>query len=235
MFLYNLLKWVAVIAFAICCVTLAVYLWKAIKALFAKEKLSFGGWMQEIKTDVLAATKGFARPILIISLIGAVITNTAIHQLFGVHNLLLKPTGTYCFYVEACHFNGQSYTLPAEIRVEYETEDVGNDKQRTHKRYYINTIFFSNGELLEFSGNYSAEIGETDSYYERNTGDKWRLTLLNEHAYTPHVTETNNATWADIASAFVDIFPIAFLLFILCYKDRSDDTANSAISDSESK
>lgn len=40
MFLYNLLKWVAVIAFAICCVTLAVYLWKAIKANLFRAKIN---------------------------------------------------------------------------------------------------------------------------------------------------------------------------------------------------
>ena len=223
MFWYNLLKIISGITVVVCWLLLFFELWKVIKHVTRKEWIPFRSFVNDIKSQALGTAGRFSKPILIIALAGSVVTSTAVHQLVGVHDLRLKPRGTYCFYVEASNKNGKTYTLPAEIRVEIETEDVGNDKWETHKYYYIEKVFFSNGGWLDVSDNSPTEIGDASYYYVRNAEEDWKLTLLNEHAYTPHVAETNNATPADSIRAFVNILPIVLCLLSLFCEDQSEN------------
>lgn len=223
MFLYDLLKVGSVVAMGLCWLALICCAWEAIKNKTSKESFSIKRYVKEIKNQTLGVAGSFAKPILIVALIANIVTDTTVHQLVGVHSLPLKPTGTYCFYVEASRYGGKTYTLPAEIRVETENEDVGNDKLETRKCYYIEKVFFSNGGWLDTVDLRSVGINETVHFCDYDTDDEWKLTLLNEHAYTPYATETDNATPTDVLRMLVDKFPIAFLLFALCRKEHSGD------------
>ena len=226
MFLYDFMNLAAVIVMGLCWLMLICCAWEVIKNRTSKESFSIKRYVKEINNQTLGVLGSFAKPILIVALIANIVTDTTVHQLVGVHSLPSKPTGTYCFYVEASRYGGKTYTLPAEIRVEIETEDVGNDKTETRKCYYIEKVFFSNGGWLDTADLYSIEINETVHFCDYDTDDEWKLTLINKHAYTPYVTETDNATPADVARMLADNFPIAFVLFALCRKEHSDDDSN---------
>lgn len=223
MFIYNIMKSVSSIAFTLCTLTVVYYIWKAIKGFFHGQKQSFSDCIAPIRDEVSNFAGGITKPLLIVSLIATIITNTAIHQLVGVHNLLLKPEGTYCFYVEADRYNGKTYTLPAQVRVEKETEEVAEGKERTFTYYYIEKVFFSNGGWLDTEGSEPVDINESSHHYDYNADDEWELVLLNEHAYSPYVRETNNADWLDITFMFIKVIPIALSLYALCRKEEPKD------------
>ena len=210
MFIYKLLGYISSIAVFLCIITLGYYLFVAIRSLVKKEKLSYTDWIRTIKSEILGFAGGATQPLLIISLLATIITSTTVHQLIGIHNLEIKPEGTYCFYVEATRSGGKTYTLPAQIRVEKETEEVAEGKSRTYTYYYVEKVFFSNGGWLDFEHEDSVDINDTTLMC--NDEDEWRIRLLNEHAYSPYVTETSNAESDDIAWMFVETIPVLFLL-----------------------
>ena len=224
MFIYNIMKYISAIAITLCTLTVGYYIWKAIRSLFKREKLSFAGWTEAIKNEVLDFAGDITKPLLIVSLLATLITSTVLHQLIGIHNLLIIPEGTYCFYVEAHRYDGKTYTLPAQIGVTRETEDVSESKKKTFTYYYVEKVFFSNGEYLDTKGNEPVEINEPSYYYDCVTDDEWELVLLNEHAYSPYVTETNNADWLDITFMLIKVIPIAFSLYVLYRKERPDNS-----------
>jgi len=212
MFIYRLLRYVAIIAdFSILIVI--YYIWVGIK-----QKLSFSKWISLIKYENSNLLGHYSQIILIVVAIAMLNTNPAVHQLVGVNNLELKPEGTYCFYVEAMRDGGRTYTLPAQIRVENETHDVGEGKTRTYRHYYIERVFFSNGGYLDTVDTDSVDINESTSYYDGE--DYWSLVLLNEHAYSPNVEETNNATWPEILFLIFKSACIGILLYSLVKKEN---------------
>ena len=219
MFIYRLLGYVSNIASFICIITLGYYIFKAIRSSVKRERMSFKEWISDIKYEVQNFAGNFTNVFLIISLIATLLTNTAIHQLVGIHNLKLKPEGTYCFYVEAHRYGGKTYTLPAQIRVEKETDEVSEGKTRTYTYYYIEKVFFSNGGWLD-AEDYEPDSINEPSYHYESKGDGWELVLLNEHAYSPNVEETNNADWFGITVMLLEVLSISFLLYALHQKDE---------------
>lgn len=228
MFIYSLLNIISFIVFFICIVTQAYYIWKAIRNLIKGDKITFSDWIEQIRKEVLGFAGSITKPILIISLAGIIITNSAIHQLVGIHNLLLKPEGTYCFYVEASPNDGKTYTLPAQIRVERESKEIAEGKEKTYTCYYIDKVFFSNGGWLDNEDGEPVEINKPTYYYDYDSDEKWKLVLLNEHAYSQYVNETNNADLVDITFMFLDVIPIAFYLYVLCRKEKRTDLLDKA-------
>lgn len=216
MFIYNILKYVSSAAATICIISAGYYIY-----LLIRERFSINEWLNAIKHGIHSFAGNKTRMILIIALLAAIVTNTALHQLVGIHNLHLKPEGTYCFYVEAKRNGGKTYTLPAQISIERETEDVSDEKTKTFTYYYIEKVYFSNGGWLDTSGNEPVEIGESSYHYDYETEDEWELVLLNEHAYSPYVTETNNADWIDITFMLIKVLPISFLLYALCRREKT--------------
>ena len=221
MFIYNLFEYISSIAVTLCVLTLGYYVWRAIRSLFKREKITFSDWIGTIRNEVLGFAGDITKSLLIISLVAIIITDAAIHQLVGIHNLHLKPEGTYCFYVEAKRNGGKTYTLPAQIIIERETEDVSDEKTKTYTYYYIEKVYFSNGGWLDTSGNEPVEIGESSYHYDYDTEDEWELVLLNEHAYSPYVAETSNADWIDITFMLIKVLPISFLLYALCRREKT--------------
>ena len=143
-------------------------------------------------------------PVLILSLlvIISLLFNDTLHQLVGIHNLKYKSEGQYCFYVDAQNENGKTYTLPAKIRVECDDD----------RQYYVEAVYFANGGFLSFYGEDPVKINETVSMYDEDT--EWNITLLNEHAYSPYVSETDNTQVGDFILIFVNVIPIIFLALL---------------------
>ena len=215
MIIYNVLKFVRyLLPFLL--IMLGYYLFILIKSKVKKEPITIGQWLVQIQAELVAMAGKFATPLLLIVILASLVTSQAVHQLVGIHNLELKPEGTYCFYVEATNEKGKTYVLPAEIDVVIEYAD------QVSKDYYVKSVYFSNGGYLDTCDMDPLQIGD-HSWHETYDGDEWKIRLLNKHAYTPEVEETNNATSEDIASLIVELLIPAFFLFALCYKERQKD------------
>lgn len=193
------------------------YVWRGFKYISFGKRLSFQEWTSVIKREVYEFLGGYAQAALIIGLIAMLCSNAAVHQIVGIHNLKLKPEGTYGFYVEAIRDDGKTYTLPAQIRVEKEIDEVAEGKRRTFTYYYIEKVYFSNGGYLNTKGTDPIDVNESTYYYDGEDG--WSLVLLNEHAYSPQIQETNNITAVSIVLLALRSISIAMLLYSLCKKE----------------
>jgi hypothetical protein len=222
MFIYRLLRYVSLIPASFCTITLGYYIFTAIRSLVQKERVSFREWIAQIKHEAEAFAGNFTKILLFISLIATLITNTAVHQLVGIHNLKIKPEGTYCFYVEASQYGRKTYTVPAEIKIEKITKEVG-DKERTYTYYYIERLVFTNGTEIEIDIWDSVQINKS-AYHTDSDGDEWELTLLNKHAYSPQIEETNNADLLGITILAFETLPVAFFIFALCWKNKNNES-----------
>lgn len=215
MIIYNVLKFVRfLLPFLL--IMLGYYLFILIKRKVKKEPFTLVEWLMQIQAELVATAGKFAIPLLLLVILASLITSQAVHQLVGIHNLELKPEGTYCFYVEATNEKGKTYVLPAEIDVVIEYAD------QVSKEYYVKTVYFSNGGYLETYDMDPLEIGD-HSWHETYDGDEWKIRLLNKHAYSPEVEETNNAAPSDIAYLIVELLIPAFFLFALLYKRKPKD------------
>lgn len=223
MVIYRLLRYVSSISVTICVITLGYYIFTAIRSLVQKQRISFSQWIEQIKIEVQGFAGNFTKVFLIVSLIAVLVTNTTLHQLVGIHNLKIKPEGTYCFFVEASQSVGKTYTVPAEIKIVKETEEVGDDKERTYTYYYIKRFIFSNGTEIEIDVWDDVQINKS-AYHIDTNGDEWELTLLNKHAYSPKIEETNNADWFGITFLVIEVLPVAFLLFALCWRNKNNES-----------
>lgn len=222
MILYRLLEYISFVAdFSILIVL--YYVFKVIKGWFQKDHWTFNEWIGTIGYELYEIAGKASNIIGIISVIALLLTNTTIHQLVGVNNLKLKPEGVYCFFVEVTKLGGETCTLPAQIRIEKETDD-SDDRTKAHKYYYIEKVFFSNGESIYVDDFEPDEIDEP-SYYHDVYDNEWKLILLNEHAYSPEIKETNNANWFNIIFLLIEVLSISVILYAL-YKNDIEDKAS---------
>lgn len=222
MIIYNVLKFVRLIL-PILLLLLGYYLFVLIKRKAKKEQITIEQWLVQIQADIRATAGKFATPLFLIVILASLVTSQAVHQFVGIHNLELKPEGTYCFYVEATNENGKTYVLPAEVEAVNETVDVSPERTKTYRIYYVRTVFFSNGGYLDTYDMDPLEISD-HSWHETYDGDEWKIRLLNKHAYSPEVEETNNAAPLDIAYLIVELLIPAFFLFALLYKRKPKDS-----------
>ena len=222
MLLFRLLKYISFVA-DLAILIVIYYAYRAIKGIFTREKWSFSEWIRTIGDEAYSLAGRYSIIILIVALVSVLLTSTVIHQLVGINNLELKPSGTYCFYVEATNASDKTYTLPAQIRVEKETEEVREGKERTYTYYYIEKVFFSDGEYLDAKNLDEVQIGKASTFYD-DSDHRWQLVLLNEHAYSPQVKETNNADWLSTTFLLVELFSLFVLLYALIKKEIRADT-----------
>lgn len=213
MLIYRLLQYVAIVA-DLAIVVFLYYIFKAIKSFIKKEKLTFSEWIDNIGWDLDKLAGNFTKGILIVAAVAMLLTNTAVHQFVGVKNLKIKPEGTYCFYVEATRWGGKTYTLPAQVRVEKEIDEVAEGKSKTYTYYFIEKVFFSNGGYLDVDDSEPDEINEASTTWDKND-DEWQLVLLNEPAYSPDVEETNNATVLDMVYLLLESVSVFVFLYAL--------------------
>ena len=193
------------------------YVWRGFKYRLSTKQFSFNDWVGLIKREIYELLGRYAQAALIIALIAMLCSNTAVHQIVGIHNLEFKPEGTYSFYVEAIRDDGKSFTLPAQVRVEKETDEVAEGKRRTFTYYYIEKVCFSNGGYWNTKGTDPVDVNESTYYYDGEDG--WSLVLLNEHAYSPEIQETNNVTTISLLLLALRSISIAILLYSLCKKE----------------
>lgn len=213
MIFYRLLKWLANIAYFPILIVL-YYVFKAIQGLFNKRKWTFNEWIEVIRRELYGFAGNWTKNLIIASSIALLLTNSAIHQLVGVNNIRIKPEGTYCFYVEATRNGSKTYTLPAQIRIEEYEEDEDERTKRVYRYYYIERVYFSNGGYLDTEDLDDVSINNPTVFYD-NDDNEWELVLLNEHAYTPEVKETNNASWFSLSLLFIESASIIIILYTL--------------------
>ena len=120
MFFYNLLWYISLVS-GLCILIVIYFLYLVIKSVLKKKERAFFYELTELRTALYGITGEFTIFVLLLVLISTLITNRAVHQIVGIHNLELKSNGTYCFFVEATCVGEDSYILPAQIRVESET------------------------------------------------------------------------------------------------------------------
>ncbi len=211
MVFYRLLKYVSYFSYLSILIIL-YYTFQAVCSLFRKQKLAFGEWIDKIGRELYGLAGKWSQVILTISAIALLLTNTTIHQIVGINNLELKPDGTYCFYVEATNNYGKTYTLPAQIRIEKQQQEERGE-ERTYTYFYIEKIIFSNGGYLNTEDLDNVEISKPSYFYDGD--NEWELVLLNEHAYSPDIKETNHANWANITFLSLEIISISIMLYAL--------------------
>lgn len=219
MIIYRLLWYIAFVA-DLSVLLIIYYTYDGIKDFIKGYRYSFNEWVDKIGNDINGLAGKYTTIIMVISTIAMIITNTAMHQLVGVNDLRLKPTGTYCFYVEATKYGGKTYTLPAQIRIETEIEEVSENSSRTYRYYFVDKVIFSNGGYLNTENMESIEINDRSRFYDNND-DEWELVLLNKHAYSPYVVETNNATWLDLMFLMIRVISI-FIVFYSMYRHNTN-------------
>jgi hypothetical protein len=223
MFFYRILRYISFVS-SLAILLVLYYVFKAIKGLFTGNKYSFVEWIDEIGYELYSFPGKWSKVILITSFVAMLLTNTTVHQLVGINNLELKPEGTYCFYVKATSPTGKSYTLPAQIRIEKETDEVG-EKTRTRTYFYIQKVYFTNGGYLDTDDGEPDEIDQASYFYEDfDDYASWDLVLLNEHAYSPYVHETNNADWLDLT--FLSIETISFIIVLVALLRQTPADSN---------
>lgn len=221
MIIYRILTYVSSITSSICFILLVYHIYQAIRGACQRNAFSIDYYLRKIRDEVQSFLGTISTVILVISLFGTLITNAAVHQILGVHNLKLLPEGTYCFYVEARQYGGKTYTLPAQIAIEKKSVEVSDEKTKTYTYYHIEKVFFSNGGYIDANDGEPDQIGNASYLFDSND-DEWELVLLNEHAYSPCVIETNNAQWIDVIFLLINVLSISIVLFAMCKKENVD-------------
>lgn len=220
MVFYDIFKYFSSIGCSISILCFGYNVWKYIKNFF-QNRQSLAEFISDIRdsTDGIAS-KSVTKVLLVLAFIGLFITEPFIHQLVGVYNLKLLPSGTYCFYVEAIDYSScNTYVLPAQIHIEKETEEVGDNKSRTYTYYYIEKVYFTNGGYLDTDYLDDVEIGDLTYYYD-DDDNEWEITLLNKHAYSPYIEESNNANWVDITFFLIKAIPTAIIMLIVLVPEK---------------
>ncbi len=221
MILYRILQWISYIAYFPILIVI-YYVFKAIRGLFKKHKLTFNEWIGMIGQELYNFAGNWTKILFIASAIALLLTDPAVHQLVGINNLKIKPEGTYCFYVEATRNGDKTYTLPARIRIEEYREDEDERRVRVYRYYYIERVYFSNGGFLDTEYLDDVSINKPIVFCDDND-NKWELVLLNEHAYTPEVKETNNASWISITILCIQTVSLIIVLYALSKSKKTVD------------
>lgn len=218
---YRLLEWLADIAFFPILIVL-YYVFKAIQMHFKKQKWTFNEWIEVIGRELYGLAGNWSKNLIIASSIALLLTNPVIHHFVGINNLKIKPDGTYCFYVEATRNGSKTYTLPAQIRIEEYREDEDERTTRIYRYYYIERVFFSNGGYLNTEDLDDVDINKPTVFYDKDDNE-WELVLLNEHAYTPEVKETNNVSWLSLSLLLIESVSIIIILYALSKSKKPAD------------
>lgn len=144
--------------------------------------------------------------VVIVALSLFLYDSATFRELVGIHTIEDLNDGTHCYYVEVS--DGYSeYVLPGQISI-----DVQEYDDEYTRYYYIDRVYFSNGEYLDFSDdgwNYVTNINKyvrLDDQY----GDTWLCKIINEHAYCPHVEETS---YISVASVLEVVFVVTAVVY----------------------
>ena len=140
--------------------------------------------------------------VSILAMCFALAVSPVVHKAIGLHNLLLEDEGVHCYYIKITDYKN-TYTLPAGIRIE--KEETTN--------FYLEKVYFSNGECLDFSDNDSIYIDDPSYMYDQNDKE-WEVRLINEHAYSQYIQETDESV-VYIVFLVVELF-VLMLTILSC-------------------
>ena len=144
--------------------------------------------------------------VVIVALLLFLYDNVTFRELVGIHTIEDLNSGTHCYYVELRH-GIKEYVLPGQISINVEIDD--DDYVRY---YYIERVYFSNDEYLDFTyygDNYVNNINQSVHVRDQD-GDDWYCKILDEHAYCPQIIETSYISAKSIVEL---LFTIAAVLY----------------------
>lgn len=204
------------------------YICKAINQKTNNQALSFTGWLLDIQKGMQSFANYFLgpafTPALFLALACTIISSTVVHQAVGIFHLETLPNGIYCFYVEATPSKGNTYVLPGQIEIYDESIDLG-DSQETRRLYFIEAVYFPDGKRIDADDGEADYIDKPSYIYDENETE-WKLTLMNKHAYSPYIEETNNATWFDITFFVLQLSVYSLLICAWFCKDPQKSTSS---------
>lgn len=213
MFIYRLLGVASYFVIMFSGIAVVIIIGRGIADFFKGKMQTLANWFESQKRDT-QQSPGWRYGLItlyICTLMVYFATDTVTADILNFHDLRLKPDGQYCFYVEVQQGSGKTYTLPAQVRV-YFFED---------KYYYVEKAYFSNGESLTFDCDEHIEIDEPTELSAN--GRAWKVRLLNEHAYSPYVHETNNAEIDDVLIMLARPIPVLLMLCLCVIPIKGDD------------
>lgn len=157
--------------------------------------------------DLPTASKKVKWSLVIIAALSLFLyDDVTFRELVGIHTIKDLNSGTHCYYVEVSN-SAREYVLPGKISISVDTDDD------EHVRYYyIESVYFSNGEYLDFTrygNNYVTNINRSVRLSDQN-GNDWSCKILDEHAYCPQIVETS---YVSTKSIIVLLFTIVAVLY----------------------
>lgn len=192
----------------------------AISRLGSNNSIPFRDSCAKMTTRGLAFFFGRATKIYIlifsVSLISLLASSETVHETIGYHNLRIKGSGIYCYYVEVSD-SDRTYTLPAKVIVE-QYSDTDGERSYSWKNYTIASVYFDNGNSLEFT-EFVVEIGEPQTASDQY-GNEWRCKLINEHAVCAEVEETSNTNQLYKIQLALSIFIVLYMIYALLRYDE---------------
>ena len=157
--------------------------------IFKKDKKSIYAVFEELKKH--AKNNIFKYSIVFIAvIIITLFTSRNLLLVLGSRNLKTIPNGDYTYYVKMKKADkDKEYTLPALISKTYNCDEDVDNKLNCSSIYLLNKVYFSNGGYLYFEDDNELYINKKVSLYDYK-GDKYEITLINEHAYVEGVNES---------------------------------------------
>lgn len=185
---------------------------------------------KEIMTSLVGGLFKIATVILSIGLCCTIFLNASFQQKIGLYNYNLLKEGTYCFNIKVISsydnedLEGNIY--PAQIHISHEDDEIEGDyfdKHRTKINIFLDAIYI-NDTILKFDNfEYDMPISVNKEFYAvDNEENEYDLKLLDKHAYSKHVKETNNCTKINILFLLIESFSIIFAIRALLLIKKED-------------
>ena len=174
---------------------------------------------KEIMTSLVGGLFKIVTVILSIGLCCTIFLNSSFQQKIGLYNYRLLKEGTYCFNVKiiSAYSNSklEGNVYPAKILIRHGDEYLDGDyfdKHRSKINILLDTIYVNDDAIKfdMFEGE-SIEMGKKFYTIDENE-QEYDLMLLNQHAYSTHVKETNNCTTINVLFLMLEMFVIIFAL-----------------------
>lgn len=185
---------------------------------------------KEIMTSLVGSFFRIATVILSIGLCCTIFLNASFQQKIGLYNYNLLKEGTYCFNIKVVSsYNNEKLKgniYPAKIHISHEDDEIEGDyfdKHRTKINIFLDAIYVNNTIIKFDNFEYDIPISVNKKFYAiDNEENEYDLILLDKHAYSKHVKETNNCTKINILFLLIESFSIIFAIRALLLMKKED-------------